>query len=93
VVKLMTRRRRWGRWRLDLRPPASLRFWVTPGYPYDIRLDTCRTRWERQMWLLHMSHKRWLTARDQIDLALAFHDLFGEKDLADGQTVAATNVR
>ena len=52
-----------------------MRIWATPWYLYDIVLSTCQTLADQANWLRHMSEKRWVTKKDELDLLRAFEDL------------------
>ena len=66
---------RWGRWWLDRRQPPSINIRLTPWYVYEIMLDTCRSEARRRHWLRHMASKRFITARDILNLRRAFEHL------------------
>lgn len=69
-------RHRWGRWWLDMSPPASLNIKLTSRLPYSIELSCCRTERARLEWLFRMA-KQHVTAMDISYLRRAFRDLVG----------------
>lgn len=78
------RHRIWGMWRLNGKPPYPTLGFPIIGGVYDIKLSRCGTPRSRELWLQHMSTKRYITSADLGDLALAFIDLMHQGDIPVG---------